>query len=62
LKSIPRRGWTWDVGSFTGQIATLVEEDRYGDRIWREGLSAASLLVANWPPACIRIDATNEDY
>ena len=37
LKSIPRRGWTWDVGSFTGQIATLVEEDRYGDRIGAKG-------------------------
>jgi hypothetical protein len=37
LKSIPRRGWTWDVGSFTGQIATLVEEDRYGNRIGAKG-------------------------
>jgi hypothetical protein len=37
LKSISRRGWTSDVGSFTGQIATLVEEDRYGDRIGAKG-------------------------
>jgi hypothetical protein len=37
LKSIPLRGWTCDVDSVTGQIATLVEEDRYGDRIGATG-------------------------
>jgi hypothetical protein len=45
--------WIWNVDLVTGQIATLVEEDRYGLAL-RDGTGPLSLLVANWPPACIR--------
>ena len=53
--------WIWIVDLVTGQIATPVEEDRYGFAFvrWAEPLS---LLVANWPPDCIRYFATNENY
>jgi len=53
--------WIWIVDLVTGQIATLVEEDRYGiaSALMDLGLS---YIVANWPPACIKYPATNENH